>query len=82
MQVSAGALTADDISRMPYLQAVVLETLRLRPPAYIVGRCAAQTVELGALSLRPGKEHSITLCGGAELSKIKLYTSCTCRCVH
>jgi cytochrome P450 len=66
-QVGAGALTADDISRMPYLQAVVLETLRLRPPAYIVGRCAAQAAELGAFSLRPGEEHSFNMRGVAGL---------------
>lgn len=43
-----------DVSHAPYLQAVVLETLRLRPPAYIVGRCAARAVRLGAFSLPAG----------------------------
>ena len=39
---------------MRYLQAVVLETLRLRPPAYIVGRCAAIDVTLGSHQLPKG----------------------------
>ncbi len=39
---------------MCYLQAVVLETLRLRPPAYIVGRCAAIDVTLGSHQLPKG----------------------------
>ena len=32
--------------QLPYLEAVVLETLRLRPPAYMVGRCASRPVTL------------------------------------
>ena len=34
--------------QLPYLEAVVLETLRLRPPAYMVGRCASRPVSLAA----------------------------------
>ncbi|EIE20236.1 cytochrome P450 [Coccomyxa subellipsoidea C-169] len=40
-----------NVQEMRYLQAVVLETLRLRPPAYIVGRCAAIDVTLGSHQL-------------------------------
>ena len=36
------------IGDLPYLEAVVLETLRLRPPAYIVGRCASRDVQFCA----------------------------------
>ncbi|CAK0782573.1 hypothetical protein CVIRNUC_005785 [Coccomyxa viridis] len=53
-QVAAGALLPADVNGMRYLQAVVLETLRLRPPAYIVGRCAQRPVQLGAFSLPAG----------------------------
>ena len=34
------------IGSLPYLASVILETLRLRPPAYIVGRCASRDVQL------------------------------------
>jgi cytochrome P450 len=39
--------TAADYSKMPYLEAVVLETMRLLPPAYMVGRCCAEDVVVG-----------------------------------
>ena len=37
-----------------YLEAVMLETLRLAPPAYIVGRCAAAGADLPPYALPPG----------------------------
>lgn len=40
--------------QLPYLEAVVLETLRLRPPAYIVGRCAAEGDELAGFHVQAG----------------------------
>ncbi|KAK9903986.1 hypothetical protein WJX75_001915 [Coccomyxa subellipsoidea] len=43
-----------NVQELRYLQAVVLETLRLRPPAYIVGRCAATDVSLGGHQLPKG----------------------------
>ena len=52
--MAAGALLPANVSSMRYLQAVVLEALRLRPPAYIVGRCAQRPVQLGAFSLPAG----------------------------
>ncbi len=45
---------AADAGRLPFLEAVVLEALRLRPPAYLIGRCAARRVELGPYSLPAG----------------------------
>jgi cytochrome P450 len=36
------------------LEAVVLETLRLLPPAYMVGRCAAQRTSLGGHAIPAG----------------------------
>jgi cytochrome P450 len=44
-----------NVQELRYLQAVVLETLRLRPPAYIVGRCAATDVSLGGHQLPKGQ---------------------------
>lgn len=41
--------------QLPYLEAVVLETLRLRPPAYIVGRCAAEGDDLAGFHIQPGQ---------------------------
>ena len=38
--------SAATLGGLPYLEAVVLETLRLRPPAYIVGRCASRDLQL------------------------------------
>ena len=38
--------SVETIGGLPYLEAVILETLRLRPPAYIVGRCASRDVQL------------------------------------
>lgn len=37
----------DDIDRLPYCAAVVLETLRQHPPAYMIGRCANRDARLG-----------------------------------
>jgi cytochrome P450 len=39
---------------MPYLEAVVLEALRLHPPAYMVGRCASRPAQLAGYSLPAG----------------------------
>ncbi len=47
--------------QLPYLEAVVLETLRLRPPAYIVGRCAAEADDLAGYHVQPGKQSAVAL---------------------
>ena len=39
-------LDAGDYSKLTYTEACILETLRIRPPAYMVGRCASRDVEL------------------------------------
>ena len=43
---SSPHIQAADIRRMPYIESVVLEALRLYPPAYMVGRCASEDVKL------------------------------------
>ena len=53
-RLGGAAPSAANVGSLQYLEAVVLEALRLRPPAYLVGRCAARDVELGPYSLTAG----------------------------
>ncbi|GLI60636.1 hypothetical protein VaNZ11_002833 [Volvox africanus] len=46
--------TATSVRHMPYLESIVLETLRLYSPAYMVGRCARVDAALGPYSLPSG----------------------------
>jgi cytochrome P450 len=46
-------LGADDLAHLPYTRAVLAETLRLYPPAWIVGRRALDTYEVGGHRLAP-----------------------------
>lgn len=39
---------------MPYAEAVILETMRLYPPAYLMGRETIDEVEIGGFSIRKG----------------------------
>ncbi len=48
------APTHADVAAMPYLRGVVLETLRMHPPAYVVGRTVQAPMELGGYRLDPG----------------------------
>ena len=41
-------------SNLPYLDAVLLETMRVLPPAYMVGRCAKDDVNLGGYDIPKG----------------------------
>ena len=41
------------------LEWVALETLRLRPPAYLVGRCCSAPVQLGSHHLPAGEDDSL-----------------------
>ena len=42
------APTAADVDRLPYCTDVLLETLRVHPPAYMIGRCAAAATSVRA----------------------------------
>jgi cytochrome P450 len=46
--------TADDMARLPYTRAVIAESMRLYPPAYIVGRMALETHTVRAWSFPKG----------------------------
>ena len=39
---------------LPYIESIVLETMRLRPPAYLLGRCTAVDTELHGHALPAG----------------------------
>jgi cytochrome P450 len=48
------APTLDDVPRLPYALQVFKETMRLYPPAYIVGRTAMRQVTIGSHTLPRG----------------------------
>jgi len=43
-----------DLERLPYLNAVVHESLRLYPPAYMMARMNVETVRVGGYEIPPG----------------------------
>jgi cytochrome P450 len=48
--------TAADLGRLPYTEAVILETMRLYPPAWSIGREAIEEVEIGGVTLARGTQ--------------------------
>ena len=44
----------DDVARLPYTRDVIAESMRLRPPAWIVGRRVIRPLRLGAWDVPPG----------------------------
>ena len=46
-------IEAADVPRLPYLQAVMNEILRLYPPAYIMAREVIEPCEMGGYTMRP-----------------------------
>jgi cytochrome P450 len=48
------APTGADVKRLPYLEMVLNESMRLYPPAWAIGRRAHEAVPLGAYELRAG----------------------------
>jgi cytochrome P450 len=47
-------LEADDAARLPYARQVLMEAMRLYPPAWFVGRTALEAVELGSYTVPKG----------------------------
>lgn len=48
------APTFEDLPRLAYTAQILDEVLRLYPPAYVVGRMAERTVQLGGATVAPG----------------------------
>jgi cytochrome P450 len=46
-------LGADDVARLPYTRAVLAETFRMFPPAWIVGRRALDAYDIGDFTIPP-----------------------------
>lgn len=46
----------EDMPKLPFLEAVLLEAMRLRPPAWSVGREAIEEVELGGVTIPRGTQ--------------------------
>jgi cytochrome P450 len=47
--------TLEDLPRLPYLDQVVKEVMRLYPSAYNIGRVATENVKVGDYTVRPGE---------------------------
>ncbi|PRW32625.1 cytochrome p450 isoform A [Chlorella sorokiniana] len=47
-------LEVADAGRLPMVEAVILEAMRLAPPAYLMGRCAAEDTQLAGYNLPKG----------------------------
>jgi len=63
-QVLKGSLpTADDVDRLPYTRAVIAESMRLYPPAWILGRQATEAYPV------PGSDYTIKPGGVVLLSQ-------------
>jgi cytochrome P450 len=51
-----GELALVPRARLPLTERVLLETMRLYPPAYVIPRVCAEPVELGGYRIQPGAE--------------------------
>jgi cytochrome P450 len=56
-------LTTDDLPQLPWTLAVLEETMRMHPPAYMTGRQAAEAVDLGGHHLPAGSIVAINIRG-------------------
>lgn len=45
----------EDLARLPFTEAVLLESMRLYPPAYVIGREATRELTIGGYPLRKGQ---------------------------
>lgn len=52
--LQGGYVRHEDIDALEEAERVILETMRLRPPAYMVGRCCKWEVEAEGFRLQPG----------------------------
>lgn len=53
-QLGATHPSADDLARLPYTRAVLTESMRLYPPAWMIGRKALTDTEVGGYTLPKG----------------------------
>lgn len=47
--------TSEDLKRLPYVRAVLDESMRLYPPGWVISREVVRPVEIGGYALRPGQ---------------------------
>lgn len=57
-----GDPTVDDVSKLPYTTAVIKESMRLYPPAWIIGRKAVEDVEIGDYTIEKGAQVLLAQC--------------------
>lgn len=54
-ELQAGSPGLESVESLSYLRAVLAESLRLYPPAWVIGRCAVETVKLSDLKVAKGE---------------------------
>lgn len=57
-----GDPTVDDVGRLPYTTAVIKESMRMYPPAWIIGRKALEDVEIGGYTVEKGGQVLMAQC--------------------
>lgn len=54
-------ITPEMLAHMPYLESVLKEALRMYPPAWIIGRCALEPVDIGGCIIEPNEPINICI---------------------